>query len=107
MTPEGRVKKKVKALLGKYPLLWQHWPVQTGFGAPTLDCTGCYCGMFFAIETKAPGEKLTPRQELTKRDMVRAGGEVFVIGEHELENGDYSGMAELERWLDGVGIPLA
>lgn len=112
MTPEGRVKDHVKRLLRRYgTAVHVHWPVQTGFGAPTLDCTGgCRIGSrplsaAFAIETKAPGEKLTARQELTKASMEEAGWKVFVIGEHRYTNDDesqfeYSGMLELKQWLD-------
>lgn len=105
MTPEGKVKAKVKALLQPYrPALYAHWPVQTGFGAPTLDCNGALNGHAFAIETKAPGEELTDRQLLTKAEMEQAGYRVFVIGERcwTDERGKrpvYSGMQELEVWL--------
>jgi hypothetical protein len=106
MTPEGKVKAAVKKLLKSIPYVHTHWPVQTGYGAPTLDCTGtirsalyCNIGVSFAIETKAPGEKLTPRQELTKSQMEEAGVTVFVVGEHIEADGSYSGMAHLSRWL--------
>lgn len=80
--------------------MWVHWPVQAGFGAPTLDATGSWCGLAFAIETKAPGEKLTPRQELTRTDMEKSGMVVFVIGERETEDAfRYSGVKELLTWL--------
>lgn len=35
MTPEGKVKAAVKKLLKLYPDVYAHWPVQTGYGAPT------------------------------------------------------------------------
>lgn len=97
MTPEGKVKNLVKHMLKKYGA-YQFWPVQTGYGAATLDCIGCFEGLFFGIETKAPGRHLTPRQELTVDDMREAKGRVFVIGEREVE-GAYSGLDELETWL--------
>ena len=101
-TPEGRVKDKVKRLLKKYGC-YQFWPVQTGYGAPTLDCIACAFGHFIGIETKAPGKHPTPRQKLTIEDMRDAGATVFVIGE-KLEytkdgKGTYSGLGELEAWL--------
>lgn len=107
MTPEGRVKKEVKTILDAYSA-YQHWPVQAGYGKPTLDCIGCHVGCYFAVETKAPGKSLTARQEDTKADIEAAGGIVFVIGERDLkeEHGGayfngyrYSGLAELEMWL--------
>ena len=96
-TPEGKVKDKVKKLLTLFGA-YQHWPVQTGFGAPALDCNGIHVGRGFAVETKAPGKKLTPRQELIKRDIEAAGGVVFVVGE-KLAGKSYSGMRELAHWL--------
>lgn len=99
-TPEGKVKDRVKKLLKKYGA-YQFWPVQTGYGAATLDCLGCYNGMFFAIETKAPGKHPTPRQDMTISDINKADGAVFVIGEGYFPFEDrYSGMMELETWLD-------
>ncbi|NJN00178.1 MAG: hypothetical protein HC793_00375 [Aquincola sp.] len=105
MTPEGKVKAAVKKLLKSVPGVYSHWPVQTGYGAPTLDCTGAirsglygYVGVAFAIETKAPGKKATPRQLLTVSQLEAAGVAVFLIGER-VEDGEYSGMAALERWL--------
>ena len=97
-TPEGKVKDKVKRLLAKYGA-YQFWPVQTGYGAPTLDCLACYKGYFIGIETKAPGKHPTPRQQLTMEDMVKAGGRVLVIGERIEKDGTYSGLGELEAWL--------
>lgn len=78
MTPEGRVKAKVKKLLEKYNVYY-NMPVQTGMGKRTLDFLGCVGGFFFAIETKREGEDLTDYQKLTKREIEAAGGSVFVI----------------------------
>ena len=114
-TPEGKVKAEVKRLLKKYDC-YQFWPVQSGYGAPTLDCLGCHNGFFFGIETKAPGKRPTPRQKLTMEDMEAAHGMVFVIGENKLGdkvrrfrvsgqpyyeqcNEKYSGLGGLEAWL--------
>lgn len=91
-TPESRVKAKVKELLKKYGAYW-HCPVQNGMGAPSLDFIGCHYGDFFAVETKAPGKKPTPRQEMTMESMEKAGGRPFVVA------GD-AGMEELEEWLE-------
>ena len=88
-TPEGIVKDKVKKVLKRCGVYY-HMPVVNGLGKPTLDFVGCADGGFFAIETKAPGKKPTPRQELTIAEMRAAGGKVFVI------DGD---TTELEAWL--------
>lgn len=79
MTPEGKIKEQVKKVLKKYPWVYYHMPVMNGMGAPTLDFVCCVNGRFFAIETKAPGQKLTPRQTITVGDMKLAGGYVFVV----------------------------
>lgn len=78
-------------------MLYSNWPVPAGFGTPTLDCFGCYYGMFFAVETKAPGKKPTPRQNLVIEQMREAGGAVFVI------DGD-EGVTRLKDWLDAIRI---
>lgn len=99
-TPEGKVKQLVKRMLDEHKA-FHNWPVPTGFGVPVLDCFGCHRGRAFMIETKAPGERLTPRQEFTKEQFEAAGGRVFVIGEEATPNAThpYSGMFELEAWL--------
>lgn len=94
MTPEGKVKDKVKKLLKKYGT-YQHWPVLNGMGAPTLDCVGCKEGKYFAIETKAGNKQPTLRQAITMRDMRAAGAAVFLVN-------DVTGVEELETWLQGA-----
>lgn len=94
MTPEGRVKDKVKRILARHhPQLYAHWPVQAGFGSPTLDCIGAIYGQAFAIEVKQSGKLPTPRQLLTMRGMKQAGYQVFLI------DGDKFPYAVLERWI--------
>lgn len=91
-TPEGKVKAKVKEILDEAGA-YHHWPVQNGMGAPCLDCHGCHCGRYFAIETKAPGKHLTDRQAKTMRQIQAAGGKVFMI------DGGEQGVFELLSWL--------
>jgi hypothetical protein len=91
-TPEGKVKAKVKAVLKQFGAYW-HMPVQNGLGAPSLDFICCINGLYFAIETKAPGGKPTPRQEDTIGAIRATGGKVFVI------DGDTS---LLVTWLEEV-----
>lgn len=90
VTPEGKVKKMVNAVLGEFvktvmidgfvvEVMYVWWPVPSGFGASSLDCIICYYGHFIAIETKAPGKKPTPRQQLCAAQIRAAGGKVFVI----------------------------
>lgn len=94
MTPEGKVKAQVKKVLAQFPNLWQHWAVQNGMGTPTLDCTGWFHGRAFAIETKAPGAKPTPRQLITIAKMEKGGARVFVI------DGDCSELEEYLRYVN-------
>ena len=108
--PEARVKADVKKLLNAYGA-HNFWPVQSGFGAPALDAIVCDRGRYASVETKAPGKKLTPRQELTRSDIEAAGRKVIVIGERLVDEPRaitvgtvtikliYSGMLELAEWL--------
>lgn len=93
MTPEGRVKNKVKALLKQYGAYW-HMPVQNGMGAPSLDFVCCHRGRYFAIETKAGNKGPTPRQEATMNAIRAAGGLAFLVNE-------LTGLQVLEEWLNG------
>lgn len=77
-TPEGEVKKQVKALLEKVGAYY-FMPVQGGYGAPGLDFHCVVNGRAFFIETKAPGKKMTPRQRATAQKMTAAGAAVFVV----------------------------
>ena len=76
--PEATVKRKVKAALKEIGA-FQHWPVQSGMGAPILDCIACVDGRYIGIETKAPGKHPTPRQRLIMEQIEGAGGATFVI----------------------------
>lgn len=91
MTPEGKVKAKVKELLKEHGAYW-HCPVQNGMGAPSLDFVCCHRGLYFAIETKAGNKQPTPRQEITINQIRLTGGLAFVVNESE-------GMNELREWL--------
>ena len=79
MTPEGRVKNKLKEYL-KAADAFQFWPVQVGLGAATVDCLVCWNGKFVVIETKREGvERPTKRQELVMKQMRRAGAETWLV----------------------------
>lgn len=96
LTPEGHVKNEVKKIFILHkPRLYAHWPVQNGMGAPTLDCIGVVNSFAFAIETKAPGKKPTPRQQITIDQMREAGCKVFVID-------GAPGLTELSQWLSFI-----
>lgn len=97
-TPEGKVKAFVKELLDGYrsrDKLHYFMPVQGGYGPALLDFYGSHLGRFFAIETKAPGKKLTDRQQGIYNDIVASGAKVFVIT-------DVESMKPLRAWLNGL-----
>lgn len=77
-TPEGYVKGKLKHHLREAGVFF-FMPVQTGYGAASVDFLCCDKGSFVAIETKAPGKKLTRRQELTMTAIRAAGGRTYVV----------------------------
>lgn len=96
-TPEGKVKQKVSSILKNVPGLFYDMPVPGGYGGSTLDYVGCYRGRFFAIETKKPGGKPTPRQEHIIARMSEAGGAVFVI-----DGVSDDSLSEFVNWLGMV-----
>jgi hypothetical protein len=77
-TPESKIKTAVKQRLDAIGA-YQFWPVQTGIGTRTLDCLGCYKGLFFGIETKRPGGVPTTYQLMTIEQIQAAGGIALVI----------------------------
>lgn len=99
MTPEGKVKSRVKDVL-KFRQAYHHMPVQNGMGSPSLDFHVCLptiitqdmvgkrIGLYVGIETKAKGKTFTPRQAVTAKAIIAAGGRVFLIDSEtkELEN---------------------
>jgi hypothetical protein len=94
-TAEGVIKDQVKALLKKHKVYY-HMAVLNGMGAPSLDFICCHDGRYIAIETKAPGKKPTPRQEITMNEIAFAGGFVFVVScQQELDI--------LEAYLNLIG----
>lgn len=93
MTPEGKIKKRVKEILDEYRH-YRFMPVQTGMGARTLDFLVCINGKFLAIETKAPGKEMTMQQVSIGAHIVAAGGTIFKV------DGSEDDYAELIEWLE-------
>jgi len=63
--PEAKVKAVIKAFLKTLQTCWWFMPAAHGYGINGVpDFVGCYRGVFFAIEAKAPGKlrTLTPLQ---------------------------------------------
>ncbi len=89
MTPEGRLKKKVKALLNERGA-WSYMPVQNGMGVVGIpDFIVCYKGFLVGIETKAPlknpttpeqrWKKATPNQQNRLQEIRESGGIAEVV----------------------------
>ncbi len=83
MTPEGKIKAKLRKRLDALTNCYVFMPVQQGLGASTLDYLCCINGRFVAIETKAPGKKMTPRQVAVTHNILDAGGDVFLVDSDE------------------------
>lgn len=81
MTPEGRVKEKVKKVL-KDQGIWFFMPMQNGFGVVGIpDFICCWEGHFLAIETKAPGKRsdTTANQERRMQEIRDHAGHTLVV----------------------------
>jgi hypothetical protein len=79
VTPEGYEKSLVKKYLSQIGA-YQFWPVQTGYGAATVDCLACINGRFIGIEVKKQGyhpSSFTARQRVTLNAIFASGGLVF------------------------------
>jgi hypothetical protein len=90
MTPEGEVKAAVKKALAELGCWW-YMPVPGGYGEPSLDFLCAFEGRMFAIETKAPGKKLTPRQRATIRKMEKHNIKCIMW--------DSTDTIELQAWI--------
>ena len=84
MTPEGRIKAKLRKELDKLPKRYIFMAVQQGLGASTLDYLCCINGRFVGIETKSgPNKKLTARQVVVSNQIRIAGGVVYTVDSEE------------------------
>jgi len=85
VTPERRVKNKVKAVLTHIKAYYA-MPIGTGYGnAGVPDFLVCYKGIFIGIECKANGNKPTALQIKNLKDIEEAGGQVLVIDESNVD----------------------
>lgn len=86
MTPERRVKDKVKKVLVEVRAYYA-MPIGTGYGnAGVPDFLVCYEGRFIGIECKANGNKPTALQLKNFRDIEDAGGIVWLIDESNVDS---------------------
>ena len=83
MTPEGKVKKDIKAYLTKLGA-WFCMPATGGYGKSGVpDFIACYKGRLIGIEAKAPTKlkNTTTMQKQQLLEITEAGGLSFVIGD--------------------------
>lgn len=91
MTPEGKVKALVKALLKRYGA-WYCMPMGQTYGRAGIpDFLICISGRFVGLETKSATGRQTATQSLEERRIREAGGEYLLIRPNDLD--------ELERKL--------
>lgn len=96
MTPEGHVKRKVKAILDAHGI-WYFNPFMSGYGRAGIpDFICCMDGKFIGIECKAGDNEPTALQTRELEAIAANGGFTFVVRE--------SNMSELDKkllWLKG------
>lgn len=86
MTPEGKIKKRVKEILDEVGA-WYCMPVGSGYGKSAIpDFIICYQGYFLAIETKAGNKQATAIQAREIERIKAAKGVAWVINETNIEN---------------------
>lgn len=80
-TPEKAVKDKVRAILSAHEVYY-FMPPANGYGRAGIpDFVACVNGKFFAIETKANGNKPTPLQIREIESIRRNNGVAVVVDE--------------------------
>ena len=86
MTPEAKVKAKVKRILAELGAYYA-MPMGTGFGNSGVpDFLVCLRGRFIAIECKAGGGKTTALQDKHLADIRGAGGLSLIVHEANVDN---------------------
>lgn len=86
MTPEGKVKKKGRAILNQMGV-YHFPPFSGGYGrAGVPDDVGCYRGYFIGIEYKANGGKPTALQLKELQNIRECGGIALIIDETNVDN---------------------
>ena len=94
MTPEAKVKAKVKKILADMGAYYA-MPLGTGFGnSGTPDFLVCFQGAFVGIECKANGNKPTALQLHHMMQIRKAGGRSFLVDETNIDKL----REEMEKW---------
>jgi Holliday junction resolvase len=93
-TPEAKVKKEVKRILGKHNSYFFS-PVTGGYGVSGVpDIVACIDGRFVGVECKANGRKPTKLQIKNLEDIAKRGGMAFVVDDTSV--GTFALMLSLE-----------
>jgi Holliday junction resolvase len=100
MTPEAKVKKKVKMVLDNLGA-YQFSPMTGGYGNSGVpDIVACYEGFFVAVECKAGKGKPTLLQLDNLKRIDASGGFSVVVNESNVEQ-----LREyIQSWVNTVGI---
>lgn len=86
MTPEAKVKKKVKAILDEMDVYY-FMPFSGGYGTSGVpDIVGCYKGKFIGIECKAGAGRATALQVKNLNHIGRCGGVALIVNEENVAN---------------------
>ena len=84
-TPEGAVKKQVRATLDYFGAYY-FFPATGGYGRSGVpDIVACYNGRFIAIEVKAGDNPLTALQQRELAMIKKRGGVALVVNEKTLD----------------------
>jgi len=85
LTPEKKVKEKVKKIL-KELSCYYCMPSTGGYGSSGVpDIIACYQGRFIGIECKANGNKPTDLQQKNLTDILNSLGQSLVIDENNID----------------------
>jgi hypothetical protein len=94
MTPEAKVKKKVKEILDQMGV-YHFSPMQNGMGRAGIpDIIGCLEGQFLGIECKAGKGTTTALQERELTRIQNAGGYALVVNEENINQ-----LWEIKEWI--------
>lgn len=94
MTPEAKVKKKVKEILDQMEV-YHFSPMQNGMGRAGIpDIIGCLDGQFLGIECKAGRGTTTALQERELTRIQNAGGYALVVNEENINQ-----LWEIKEWI--------
>ena len=92
MTPEGKVKDRVKQTLKRHGI-WFFMPPASAMGkagVPDFVCIypGRKHGYFLGIETKAGGNDLTAMQRWCRHEIISSNGLYLVVNESNIDTLD-------------------